>query len=161
MKRLPILFILLVFSLPVIGQKFLVLEKMGTKKRFEFQISQKMDLRLDSDDYFTRVTILDLTDSAIMAENLKIDFSSIQAVKLNKSTNFFKYSGPLLMVAGAALIIFDVVNQTAVQGGEYQSSTGVYVTSSTLFAVGAAFTFAGRDKVRMKKWWRFRTVEVN
>lgn len=150
----------MILTLPVVGQKFLVLEKMGTKKRFEFQINQKMDLRLDEDNYFTRITILDLADSLIMAENLKIDFSSIDAVRLNKKANFFKYSGPLLMIAGTALLVFDVVNQTAVQGGEYQSSTGVYVASAALFGVGATFTFAGRDKIKIKKWWRFRTVEI-
>ena len=160
MRRLSILLILLVLTLPVLGQKFLVLEKMGTKKRFEYQLNEKMNVRLDTDDYFTRITIKGLADSTIFTENLKIDFSSIKAVKLNKSTGFFKYSGPLLMIAGATLMAIDVINQTAVQGGEYQSSMGVYVTSAALISVGAAFTFAGRDKVKLKKWWRLRTVQI-
>lgn len=160
MKQFSVFIVLLIFSLPVFGQKFLVLEKMGTKKRYEFHISDKMDLKINPDDYFTRITILDLADSTIRAENLNINFSTINAVKLNKSNRFFKYSGPLLMLAGAALIVFDVVNQTAVQGGEYQSSTGVFVASAALIGVGAIFTFAGKDKVKIKKWWRLRTVEI-
>ena len=160
MKNISILLILLVLVFPVFGQKFLVLEKMGTKKRFEYHLKQKMDVQLDTDDYFTRITILDLTDSAIIAENLTVDFSSIKAVQLNKSAGFFKYSGPILMVAGATLLAIDVINQTAVQGGEYQSSAGVFVTSAAMVGVGAAFTFAGKDKVKMKKWWRLRTVEI-
>lgn len=160
MKQILVLLAFLILTIPVVGQKFLVLEKMGTKKRYEFHLSDKMDLRLNSDDYFTRITILDLTDSIIVAQNLNIDFSSIQAVKLNKSNSFFKYAGPILMVAGATLLAIDVINQTVVQGGKYQSSTGVFVTSATLVGVGATFTFAGRDKVKLKKWWRLRTVEI-
>ena len=160
MKNIPVLLVFLILSVPVFGQKFLVLEKMGTKKRFEYHLSEKMDLKLDNDDYFTRITLLDLSDSAIYAENMKINFSTINAIKLNKSSGFFKISGPLLMVAGAALLVFDIVNQTAVQGGEYQSSTGVYVASAALVSVGTIFTFAGRDKVKLKKWWRLRTVEI-
>ena len=160
MKRLPILLAFIVLSLPVLGQKFLVLEKMGTKKRYEFHLNEKMGVQLDTDDYFTRITLKDLVDTTIVTENIKINFSSIKAVKLNKSTGFFKYSGPLLMIAGATLLAIDVINQTAVQGGEYQSSTGVYVTSAALVSVGAAFTFAGKDKVKLKKWWRLRTVEI-
>lgn len=160
MKRLPVLLAFLILSLPVVGQKFLVLEKMGTKKRYEFHLSEKMDVRLNQDDYFTRITILDLSDSIIVAQNLNIDFSSIKAVKLNKSGSFFKYAGPILMVAGATLLAIDVINQTLVQGGDYQSSSGVFVASAALVGVGATFTFAGRDKIKLKKWWRLRTVEI-
>jgi len=160
MKKVTIFLVLLTITVPVIGQKFLVLEKMGTKKRYEYQINDKMSLRLHDEDFFTRITITDLADSLIMTENLKIDFSSINAVKLEKSNSFFKYSGPLIMMAGATLLAIDVINQTAVQGGEYQSSTGVYVTSAALIGVGAVFSFAGRDKVKLKKWWRIRTVNI-
>lgn len=160
MKLLTIGLILLGFSAPVFGQKFLVLEKMGTKKRFEYRISDNMDVKLGNDDYFTRITILDLSDSTISAENLEIDFSNINAVKLNKGGSFFKYSGPILMVAGATLLAIDLINQTAVQGGEYQSSTGVYIASASMVSLGAVFTFAGKDKVKLKKWWRLRTVDI-
>lgn len=142
------------------GQKFLVLEKMGTKKRYEYHINDKIELMFGKDDYFTRITILDLTDSAIVTENLKIDLSSINAVKLEKGGSFLRYSGPILMVAGATLLAIDVINQTAVQGGDYQSSTGVYVASASLAGIGAIFTFAGRNKVKIKKWWRLRTVQI-
>lgn len=160
MKHFTVLLLVLGFTAPVLGQKFLVLEKMGTKKRFEYHISDKMDVKIGNDDYFTRITILDLSDTTIYANNLEINFSSVNAVKLNKGGSFFKYAGPILMVAGATLLAIDIINQTAVQGGEYQSSTGIFVASASLVGVGAIFTFAGKDKVKLKKWWRLRTVEI-
>jgi len=160
MKKIPVFLLALILSTPILAQNFLVLEKMGTKKRYEYHLHEQIELQLKTDDYFSRVTLLSLADSSIITENQVIDFSSIYAVRLNKSTGFLKYSGPILMLAGATLLAIDVVNQTAVQGGEYQSSTGIYIASASLMGVGAAFTFAGRDKVKLKKWWRLRTVDI-
>ena len=64
------------------------------------------------------------------------------------------------MLAGIALILFDVTNQTIVQGGNYSPSAGVTIASVSLVGVGAIFTFAGRNKVELKKWWRLRTVQI-
>jgi hypothetical protein len=64
------------------------------------------------------------------------------------------------MLAGVLLFVFDATNQTAVSGGTYEFSPGVAVASGALVGVGAVFTFAGRNKVKMKKWWRLRTVQI-
>lgn len=119
-----------------------------------------MEIKLGNDDFFTRITILGLGDSTINAENLEINLSAINAVHLNNKSSFFKYSGPLLMIAGTALFVFDALNQTVVQGGNYSYSPGVAVASASLIGVGAAFTFAGKDKVKVKKWWRLRIVQI-
>jgi hypothetical protein len=145
---------------PAFSQTFLVLEKMGTKKRFEYNIGDRMQIMLNTDDYFTKIRLVGLGDSAIFTENLQIDFSTITAVKLNKNSNFFKVSGPVLMFAGVVLFAIDLINQAVVQGGGYQFSSGVAVASVTMVGVGAVFTFAGKDKVKLKNWWRLRTVQI-
>ena len=145
---------------PAFSQTFLVLEKMGTKKRFEYRIGDKMEIMLNTDDYFTKIRLLGLADSALFTENLEIDFSTITAVKLNKNANFFKVSGPVLMFAGVVLFAIDLINQSVVQGGGYQFSSGVAIASTTLVGIGAVFTFAGKDKIKLKKWWRLRTVQI-
>lgn len=144
----------------VCGQSFLVLEKMGTKKRFEFQKGEIIGLQLDSDDFFSRVTIVDLRDSSIVTENLVIDFSNIKAVQLKENPGFLKRSGPVLMFAGAALFAIDFINQAVVQGGGYEFTSGVAIASASMIGVGAAFSLSGRDKVKMKRWWRLRIVSI-
>ncbi len=142
------------------GQTFLVLEKMGTKKRYEYQQGEQIEVKLDNDDFFTRLTIVALGDSTIITETEAYTFSSIKAVKLRGEKTWLKIAGPSLMVAGVLLFVIDATNQSVVQGGGYSVSTGVTIASASLVGVGAIFTFAGRNKIKMKKWWRLRTVQL-
>ncbi len=147
-------------SLSASGQSFLVLEKMGTKKRYTFQQGEQIEIMLDKDDYYTRVIILGLGDSAIISESETFNFSSVKAVKLHGENTWLKITGPGLMIAGALLFVIDATNQSVVSGGGYEVSSGVAIASASLVGLGAVFTFAGRNKVKLKKWWRLRTVEI-
>ena len=159
-NKTVIIVLILGLSLSASGQTFLVLEKMGTKKRYEYQQGEQIEVLLNSDDFFTRLSIIGLSDSSIITETEAYSFSSIKAVKLRGEKTFLKIAGPSLMLAGVLLFVFDAVNQTAVSGGSYEFSPGVAVASASLVGAGAVFTFAGRSKIKIKKWWRLRTVEI-
>ena len=159
-KKIIVFLLIIGFSFSVSGQTFLVLEKMGTKKRYEFHQGEQIEVMLNNDSFFTRLTIVDLGDSSIITETSTYYFSSVKAVKLRNKPTFLKVAGPTMMVAGALLFVFDVANQTVVQGGGYSSSAGVTITAATLIGLGAVFTYARRNKVKMKKWWRLRTVQI-
>lgn len=159
-NKTVIIVLILGLSLSASGQTFLVLEKMGTKKRYEYQQGEQIEVLLNSDDFFTRLSIIGLSDSSIITETEAYSFSSIKAVKLRGEKTFIKIAGPSLMLAGVLLFVFDAVNQTAVSGGSYEFSSGVAVASASLVGAGAIFTFAGRSKIKIKKWWRLRTVEI-
>ena len=159
-NKTVIIVLILGLSLSASGQTFLVLEKMGTKKRYEYQQGEQIEVLLNSDDFFTRLSIIGLSDSSIITETEAFSFSSIKAVKLRGEKTFIKIAGPSLMLAGVLLFVFDAVNQTAVSGGTYEFSSGVAVASASLVGAGAIFTFAGRSKIKIKKWWRLRTVEI-
>ncbi len=159
-NKVPVIILLWVLSLTVSAQSFMVLEKMGTKKRFEFYQGDQVLLKLDDDDFYTPAKIVAFTDSAIVTEVEEISLDRIKAINLNKKASFFKYSGPLLMIAGVGLFAIDAINQSVVQGGSYEVSSGVTTASVILFGTGALFTFAGRDKVKIKKWWRLRIVQI-
>ena len=159
-NKIIVFLVLSALSFSVSGQTFLVLEKMGTKKRFEFYPGEQIEVKLNNDTYFTRLNILALGDSSINTENQNVMLSDIMAVQVKGKNGFLKYAGPLLMIAGAALFTFDIINQTVVQGGGYDFSPGVAAVSASLIGVGAAFTFGGRNKIKVKKWWRLRVVQI-
>lgn len=145
-----------------LGQQFLVLEKMGTKKRFEFYLGDNFTFKTPNENFFTRATIQGLSDSLVMLNERNIPFKSIEAIDVSEHRNatFLSRSGPYLIAAGALLMIFDVVNQTVVQGGTYESSTGILVTSGVLIGTGAVFTFGKKKKIKLEKWWRIRYVSI-
>lgn len=158
--KILVLILIVGISFAASGQTFLVLEKMGTKKRYEYQQGEQIEVKLDNDDFFTRLTIVALGDSTIITETEAYTFSSIKVVKLRGEKTWLKIAGPSLMVAGVLLFVIDATNQSVIQGGGYSVSTGVTIASASLVGVGAVFTFAGRNKVKMKKWWRLRTVQI-
>lgn len=158
--KILVLILIVGISFAASGQTFLVLEKMGTKKRYEYQQGEQIEVKLDNDDFFTRLTIVALGDSTIITETEAYTFSSIKVVKLRGEKTWLKIAGPSLMVAGVLLFVIDATNQSVVQGGGYSVSTGVTIASASLVGVGTVFTFAGRNKVKMKKWWRLRTVQI-
>ncbi len=158
--KVPVFFLLWAMSFTAAAQTFMVLEKMGTKKRFEFYKGEIVLVKLDNDDYYTPLQIVDFGDSTLITEAEEIHLRSIKAINLNKKGGFLRYSGPLLMLAGAGLFAIDAINQSVVQGGSYTVSSGVTTASVILIGTGALFTFAKRDKVKLKKWWRLRIVRI-
>ena len=158
---LVVLFLTIVTSFTAVAQQFLVLEKMGTKKRYEYYAGQQITFKTADEDYFTRLGIRGFSDSLLLLSDRSLPFSAITSIdiKNHKDRTFISRLGPYLMVAGSLLILFDVVNQTAIQGGSYQGSTGIYVSSGALIGVGAAMTFVRSNKKDLKKWWRIRLVE--
>jgi hypothetical protein len=162
-QRLILILILIGgFAVNSMAQQFLVLEKMGTKRRFEFYPGDSFTFKTPDENFFTRVTIQGLSDSLVMLKERNVPFSTIQAIDISEHRNstFLTRSGPYLMVAGILLLVFDVVNQTVVQGGAYESSTGVLITSGVLIGSGAIFKFGRKNKIKLEKWWRIRYVNI-
>ena len=145
-----------------LAQQFLVLEKMGTKKRFEYYPGEVITFKTPDENYFTRAGIRGFGDSLIILSDRSIHIKSIVAINIkdHKDRTFISRLGPYLMVAGGLLMIFDVVNQTAVQGGSYDGSTGIYVSAGALIGAGAVMTFARSNKKSLDKWWRLRLVKI-
>lgn len=139
-----------------------MLEKMGTKKRYEYYPGDELTFKTANEDYFTRAVIAGLGDSVVIFQDRIVPIKTITAVDISDygRKSFARYAGPYLMAAGVILITFDIINQTAVQGGSYEPSTGLYVTSGILVATGAILTFVKKDKKKLDKWWRLRYVNI-
>lgn len=161
-KAIPALLVLLLLAQSGFGQKFLVLEKMGTKKRYEYYPGDQIIFKTPSEDYFTKGTIAGITDSLIYFKDRSLAISEITDVDISsvKGPSFGTYAGTYMMVGGGLLLLIDVVNQTWIQGGSYGSSTGVLITSGALMGAGAILVFAKKKRKKLDKWWRLRYVEI-
>jgi len=162
MTRNILVFLLFIgLSFTASGQTFLVLEKMGTKKRYEFHPGEQMELMLNDDDFFTRINIVGLEDSLIITDFESITLERIKAVHLTGRPRYLKNWGPPLVVAGVILFAIDIINQTTGDNsGAYSPSAGITAASVSLITVGTIFTFSGRSKIKVRKWWRLRVVQI-
>lgn len=158
----------LIFSFSILfsfAQTFLVLEKMGTKKRFVYYTGQQIEYQLVGHKSFNRSTITNILDSSIVTNNDTISFSVINTinVKNKREAGIVSAAGPVLISAGVVLLAIDAINRGLVQEGGYTWDSGIGATSAILVTTGALIMVLKKNKKSVKEngWWRLRKVAIN
>lgn len=157
-----LLFILLAsFSF---AQTFMVLEKMGTKKRYIYYIGQKIEYQLIDQKSYDRNLITTILDSAFVSRRDTIPFSSIHAINIKNKRNagIINTAGPTLIIAGASLLAIDAINRGLIQEGGYTWDTGIGTASTILVTIGALIMVLKKDRIILnnKGWWRLRKADI-
>jgi len=140
------------------AQEFLVLEKMGTKKRYEYHFDDQIIFRIRGEDYFNKDVILALTDSSIIFSGGSLEFAEIEQIKPPVKA-WMVTSGGTLIVAGIGYYLIDQFNQLYMGNG-LSNDPGVMRTSIVLTGVGAGLILMSKKKVKVIKNWRLRHVNI-
>lgn len=141
------------------GSKLLILEKIGSKHRITYQIGDPIILRLIGEGFEIREKITDITDSTIVLSSFPVHIKSIYYIK-RKSGGFLAASGPTLIIAGLTLFAIDILNQTVVQDGTYEFTSGVAIASVSLVGVGGLLMTFKYRKFKPGKRRRIRTLVI-
>jgi hypothetical protein len=144
----------------MLGQesKVLILDKVGSKHRITYYVGDNIILKLKGEDYEIKDEISDIKDSVLVLSNFFIPVNSIHYVKTIHTKGFLSPSnGPKIMIAGATLFIFDILNQTVVQGGTYKIDTGVTIVAASLIGFGGLLMTFKYRKFKPGKNKRIRT----
>jgi hypothetical protein len=140
------------------GSKLLILDKIGSKHRITYQVGDPIILRLKGEDYEIRDVISDISDSIISLASFTVHVNSIYYVKTKHTKGFLSPSnGPKLIIAGVTLFAIDILNQTVVQDGSYEFSTGVTIASASLVGLGGLLMTFKYRKFKPGKRKRIRT----
>jgi hypothetical protein len=115
-------------------------------------------LKIKGEDFEIRDEITDIADSVLFLRDFFIPVNSILYVKTVHSKGFLSPSnGPKLMIAGAALFLVDVINQTLIQGVTYDMKKGVVITGASLIGAGGLLMSFKYRKFKAGKNKRIRT----
>ncbi len=162
-----IIFLTLFFSLATtfsFAQSFLVLEKMGTKKRFVYHIGQQLNYQLQGHKSFESSLITNILDSAFVTNNDTIPFSTIKMVNISnkREAGILTTAGPILISAGVIILAIDIINRGLIQDGDYSWDSGIGVTSAALVTSGALIMILKKNKKNLSDngWWRLRKAEI-
>jgi len=157
----------LFFSLAItfsFAQSFLVLEKMGTKKRFTYNIGEQINYQLLGGESSETSILTNILDSAVVFNNDTILFSSFKMVNIGnkRESNILTTAGPILISAGVVIFAIDFINRGLVQEGGYTWDSGIGITSTALITTGALIMILRKNKKKIsdKKWWRLRKAEI-
>ena len=159
------IFVLVIVLIPfnaLFGQasKLLILEKIGSKNRITYQIGDPITLRLIGEDFEIRDEITDITDSSILLSSFPVHINSIYYVKTRQMKGFLSASGPTLIIAGLTLFAIDILNQTVVQDGSYEFTSGVAIASASLVVAGGILMMFKYRKFKPGKRRRIRTLVI-
>ena len=142
-----------------LAQDYLVLEKMGTKKRYEYFPNDQITFQVTGEDSFRKDEIVTLTDSSIVFSTGVVLLKEIYRVK-PPVTSWMMVTGGTLVVAGVGYYLIDTFNQVIVSGNKYSNDENVLRTSIILTGTGASMILLSSKKVKLNKNWRVRTVDI-
>ncbi len=157
----------LLFSFSIVfsfAQTFMVLEKMGTKKRYIYYVGQQIEYQLTGYKSFNRNLITGILDSAFVSHTDTVRFASITkvSIKHKREAGIIGAAGPALISAGVILLAIDIINRGLVQGGDYSLDSGIGTVSAILATTGALIMVLKKDKKKLgeRGWWRLRKAEI-
>ena len=142
----------------------MVLEKMGTKKRYMYYVGEQVEYQLTNSKSFESGAITNILDSAFVANSDTISFSSVATVNIRnkRESTIVDAAGPVLISAGVVLLAIDAINRGLIQEGGYTWDSGIGNTSAALITTGALIIILKKNKVKLKEngWWRLRKAAI-
>ena len=161
--RPPLKVLILIFlffsTLIVQAQDFLVLEKMGTKKRYEYFAGDVIIFKLKSDSFFQKDEIIGLGDTSIVFSSGPVSLRSFEKISLSNKKKPLKGIGVSLVTAGLGYMIIDLFNKT-ISDGEVYFDEKVARTAGIIAGTGFAMIAIANKKVSLKHNWRLRIVDI-
>jgi hypothetical protein len=145
------------------SQKFLVLEKMGTRKRIEYQLQQSITYQLKEESFFRTDVIEDLVDDVIVFQFGFFRIKDFQAVDIKvQQTNRADFSRHwlTLVVGGVGFFLVDQFNNTVINGNRVRIDEKVLRTSAIIAGTGVMMKVLKKNKVKLKRNWRLRIVDI-
>ncbi len=145
------------------SQKYLVVEKLGTRKRYEYQVGQEITYKLKTEDFYRTDVITQLETNVIAFGFGFYSFEQIEAVNIGRKprrgVDASKFS-PFLLLGGAGYFLLDQFNNSVINGNKLSINDNVLRTSSVLVGLGALPLVLKKRRVKLKRNWRLRLVDI-
>jgi len=145
------------------SQKFLVLEKMGTRKRLEYHLQQSITYQLKGESFYRTDVIEDLVDDVIVFRFGFFRLKDIHAVDIRaKPTGKVDFSRHWLsiIVGGVGYFLVDQFNNAVINGNRARIDEKVLRSSAIITGAGIMMKVLKKKKVKLKRNWRLRIVDI-
>jgi len=141
------------------AQEFLVLEKMGTKKRHEYFSGDDIIFKLKDGNTFRTDEIIGLGGGQIFFETGPVPLIDIEKISLSNKKRIMKATGTTLVIGGLGYMILDLFNKTISEGDVYVDEK-VARTAGIIAGTGLAMVVLSKKRISLKKNWRLRIVDI-
>ena len=134
----PILIIVLLICTSATAQKFLAIDKSGKIKRLRFYINDKINIRLDDENFFRSGYIDAIDDTSFIFEGKNIPLSRVNALLVYKNKGghaLLKELNGKLPAAGIFLLFLTGVNSLVTKSYPVIPAT-IAIISGSMIAAG-------------------------
>jgi len=139
--------------------KYLVLEKLGRKKRIVLYPGDEITYKIKNSDLEISDAITDFHDSLVLLTNSYVKPKEIDYVRIEHAEGFLSPSnGPKLIIAGVSLFFIDQLNYSIIQGNDFRLDKDILKTSLILVMGGAIWKSFRYTKFRNRGNRRIRIV---
>lgn len=158
-----LLIVLLFFSLEVFSQKYLLLDKIGSKRRLEFHPGDELTFKLHGESHFSNAVISHLSDSTIFFQDGLITLKNIDEIRIgHRASGILGTSRTVkFKIAGVGLILLDQFNTGIISGEKFTLNRGVLIAGGSLIALGYILDFAQKKRFKIRGNRRLRIVDVS
>lgn len=148
--------IIIFFSLEVLGQKYLLMDKLGGKQRREFLPGDGLTFRIKGENHYNTATITNLEDSLIFFDDGVINIKDIHSIRFKR-----RFSTAKLRVAGLGLIFVDQFNTVIIAGEPFAISSGVLIAGGSLVALSYIIELAKKTTFKINRNRRLKIIDVS
>jgi len=138
------------------GQNILLLEKIGTGKRFTYQVGDNINIKTKEKQLRLKNFLWSIEDSSIMiGTNYTIRFDDVKSVR--RDIYFPKLLSKITLVVGASYIILDVVNNL-INGQQVFNPTSLIIGGS-LIGVGLIMIPLSQHNINIGFKWKLKVIK--
>jgi len=155
-SKLVYVFVLVFLFDGVIGQNILLLEKIGTTKKFSYQVGDYINIKTKAKHLRLKNFLWSVEDSSIMiGTNYTVRFNDIKSVK--RDIYFPKLLSKITLVAGAGYIILDVVNNLI--NGQQVFNPTTLIIGGSLVGVGLVMIPLSQHNINIGFKWKLKVIK--
>ena len=143
------------------SQRYLLLDRIGSKHRVEIYPGELLKFQLKGEDHFNEAVINFLQDSLIILDVGVLNINDIQAIAKDRtSPSGIIAASRLLMSAGLGLIFIDQFNTVVISGDSPNINPGIMITGGALVVIHYLIQLARRKKYVIRGNRRLRIIDL-
>ena len=138
------------------GQNVLMVEKIGTAKRFSYLVGDYINIKTKAKKLHLRNFLWSIEDSSIMiGTNYTVPFEDIKSVR--KEIYFPKLLSKITLIAGVGFITLDVINNLI--NGQQVFNPTTLIIGGSLLGVGLVMIPLSQRNMNIGFKWKLKVIK--
>ncbi|MCK9220089.1 MAG: hypothetical protein PHF97_10230 [Bacteroidales bacterium] len=158
MKNLVVFFLLIFFSGSMVGQKYLLVEKIGTSRKYYYQKGNTLKLRVSKLDTLLRGRLWHIGDTSISVMELRSFEVSLNDIgSVYKQFSFPRKLGKTFAIGSAAIFSIIVINHLI--NNEAVFTPDLFIITGSVGAASLISFSLSQNRCKIGSKWKLKILD--